>query len=247
MLIRAFRVTDRLGNAALRVGAWLAMALVEQTASLLRALLAAVMAVLSLVIAVVRGIGGVAGRVARRGQLPPESAYEAGPTRARRELMAQRAAEAELKPAVVKDPLLAQNRALSAFAVVLLLLLLAVLIIQGTDEEETPFPAGGGGWPQAADTPLPTALFPTPEPTPTPLPDPLRVGGSVAFTLRENGQDDIWVINVGESGPLRLTNSPADDRDPAWSPDGTRLPLPVTATATGNCTSCRWTRGRRRA
>jgi Tol biopolymer transport system component len=28
---------------------------------------------------------------------------------------------------------------------------------------------------------------------------------------------------VGESGPIRLTNSPADERDPAWSPDGRLL------------------------
>lgn len=225
MLIRAFRVTDRLGNAALRVGAWLAMALIGQVTELRRALVGVAVATAGVIAGVALGIAGAVTSVARLGRHPaqPESEATPGSTGRRRELMAQRAAEAELKPTVVKDPLLAQNRALSAFTVLLLLILLAVLIIQGTDEEEAPFPSGGAGWPQAADTPLPTALFPTPEPTPTPLPDPLRAGGSVAFTLHENGQDDIWVINVGESGPLRLTNSPADDRDPAWSPDGTRL------------------------
>ena len=31
------------------------------------------------------------------------------------------------------------------------------------------------------------------------------------------------VMNADGSNGLRLTNHPADDRDPTWSPDGTRL------------------------
>jgi hypothetical protein len=91
------------------------------------------------------------------------------------------------------------------------------------NNDNTNPPAISGQWPQARQTAVPTALFPTPIPSSTPVPDPLRVGGSLAYTLRENGQEDLWTISVGESGPLRLTNSPADERDPAWSPDGTRL------------------------
>lgn len=41
--------------------------------------------------------------------------------------------------------------------------------------------------------------------------------------MRERGQTDIWALNVGTRDAIRLTNDPADDRDPAWSPDGTRL------------------------
>jgi TolB protein len=224
MLVRAFRVTDRLTNAALRIAAWAAMAILEQAAGLRRAVLGFVAALARAIVGffavIVGALAGIGRATQRAGKIAPAGS-ETGSLR-RRDLMAQRAAEAELKPAVIKDPLLAQNRALSAFAVLLLLVLLAVVVIQ-TTEEDPALPAGGGGWPQAADTPMPTALFPTPLPTPTPIPDPLRVGGSLAYTLRDNGQDDIWVIGVGESDPLRLTNSPADDRDPAWSPDGTRL------------------------
>lgn len=71
-------------------------------------------------------------------------------------------------------------------------------------------------------TPEPTN---TPAPTPTPwaTPDPLNSGGSVAFTLRQNGNSDIYALSIGQSQPIRLTDDAADDRDPAWSPDGERL------------------------
>lgn len=34
---------------------------------------------------------------------------------------------------------------------------------------------------------------------------------------------DIWVINLDGSGATDLTNSPGDESDPSWSPDGTRI------------------------
>src|SRR5690606_2185558 len=69
----------------------------------------------------------------------------------------------------------------------------------------------------ATAVPAPTA---TPAATPTPwaTPDPLNSGGSVAFTLRQNGNSDIYALSIGQSQPVRLTDDPADDRDPAWSP-----------------------------
>lgn len=67
-------------------------------------------------------------------------------------------------------------------------------------------------------TPTPVA-----SPTPWPTPDPLNSGGSVAFTLRQNGNSDLYVLSIGQSQPVRLTNHPAGDRDPAWSPDGRQL------------------------
>jgi TolB protein len=76
--------------------------------------------------------------------------------------------------------------------------------------------------------PSPTPTVPPPTatplpPTPWPTPDPLDGGGSVAFTLRRNGNSDLYVLSIGQSQPVRLTNHPADDRDPAWSPDGSEL------------------------
>jgi TolB protein len=55
------------------------------------------------------------------------------------------------------------------------------------------------------------------------VPEVLQVSGSLAYVVHENGQDDIWAVGVGSRTPIRLTNNPADDRDPAWSPDGRRL------------------------
>jgi TolB protein len=222
MLVRAFRVTDRLGNAFLRVSAWAAMSMAEQAAHLKNGLIGLVQGAAF----TLTGFFALLLGTARRTQQTAHQAYEVtqGATARRQERMVQRAIDGDLKAAVVKDPLLAQNRALSAFAVLLLLALLVVVVLETTNDDKGTIPPGAGAqWPQARSTAVPTALFPTPLPTDTPIPDPLRVGGSLAYTLRENGQEDLWAISVGESDPLRLTNSPANERDPAWSPDGTRL------------------------
>ncbi|MGD2078960.1 MAG: DPP IV N-terminal domain-containing protein, partial [Chloroflexota bacterium] len=82
-------------------------------------------------------------------------------------------------------------------------------------------------------TPLPSPT-PTPTPSPTPIviqaeadlwptPDPLSQGGSVAFSRRENGNGDLYALALGRTAPIQLTDHPADDRDPAWSPDGRYL------------------------
>ncbi len=68
-------------------------------------------------------------------------------------------------------------------------------------------------------TPVPT-LIPI---TPAPTPDHLASGGSVAFVQRVNGNLDIYALAVGLEKPIRLTTDPAEDRSPAWSPDGRLL------------------------
>jgi Tol biopolymer transport system component len=37
------------------------------------------------------------------------------------------------------------------------------------------------------------------------------------------GQPDIWVMDADGSNPVRITNTPADNQDPAFSPDGSRI------------------------
>jgi TolB protein len=75
-----------------------------------------------------------------------------------------------------------------------------------------------------ATSPAPTATpTPQPSPTPWPTPDPLDGGGSVAFALRQHGNSDLYALSIGQSQPVRLTDHPAGDRDPAWSPDGTEI------------------------
>lgn len=79
--------------------------------------------------------------------------------------------------------------------------------------------------PTITPTPLPT-YTPTPAIialTPWPTPDPLSSGGSVAFSLRHQGHTDLYVLSVGQQAPVRVTNHPAEERDPAWRPDGRQL------------------------
>lgn len=45
-------------------------------------------------------------------------------------------------------------------------------------------------------------------------------GRQVAFMARDNGNWDIYLININGSGRRQLTTDPAQDGLPAWSPDG---------------------------
>jgi TolB protein len=72
---------------------------------------------------------------------------------------------------------------------------------------------------------LEPTLTPTPQfvaPTPTPV-SPFGGGGAIAFSLRRNGNSDIYAVNAGDKQLIRLVNHPADDAAPAFSPDGTEL------------------------
>ncbi len=78
--------------------------------------------------------------------------------------------------------------------------------------------------PEPTNTPLPTTT-PSPTPitialTPFPTPDPLAGGGSLVFAQNKDGNTDLFVLSVGQDRPFRLTNDPAVDRNPVWSPDG---------------------------
>lgn len=50
-------------------------------------------------------------------------------------------------------------------------------------------------------------------------------GGSsaIAFVSSRPGNDEIYAIDPDGRNLRDLTNNPADDRDPSWSPDGTKL------------------------
>jgi Tol biopolymer transport system component len=46
----------------------------------------------------------------------------------------------------------------------------------------------------------------------------------IAFdSFREGGQNDIYLMNADGTGIVNLTNNPAVDGEPAWSPDGRRI------------------------
>jgi TolB protein len=65
-----------------------------------------------------------------------------------------------------------------------------------------------------------------PTPTDTPSPAPTNVGGRsrlIAFTSTRDGNSEIYMMNADGSDQRNLTQHPAWDSDPAWSPDGQRL------------------------
>ena len=47
--------------------------------------------------------------------------------------------------------------------------------------------------------------------------------GKIAFSSDRGGNSDIYVMDPDGGGVLRLTDDPAEDLQPTWSPDGTRI------------------------
>jgi dipeptidyl aminopeptidase/acylaminoacyl peptidase len=47
--------------------------------------------------------------------------------------------------------------------------------------------------------------------------------GKIAFETNRDGNLEIYSMNPDGSGQTNLTNDPAEDTDPVWSPDGTRI------------------------
>ncbi|MCB9438457.1 MAG: PD40 domain-containing protein [Anaerolineales bacterium] len=67
--------------------------------------------------------------------------------------------------------------------------------------------------------PTPTATIARPTATATvPPADPL-----MAFTSDRDGNAEIYVVYQGDAGEQRLTDNPATDRSPSWSPDGNTI------------------------
>ncbi|GAB4551476.1 MAG: hypothetical protein OHK0023_18470 [Anaerolineae bacterium] len=223
MLIRTLRLTDKLIQAALRVLTRLFEALARQL-YLWRLSLGGIIAFLA----------GFAAQTVQGGrslyQTTAERGREIMARRAEhvREAQAQRTLQGVDKVILREDPLRTQNRALSLFTVFLLVSLI-VLVLWATSggssagttiaaNVETALPLI-----PTQPTPTLTAQPPTPSPSPTLPPDPSRIFGSLSFSARSGGRDNLFAINIGRTEMLRLTNTPTDDRDPAWSPDGTKL------------------------
>src|SRR5688572_26708415 len=208
MLVRTFRLTDKLSNALLRLLVWLSDGLLDQT---YRFRLAVVGSLQALWFTVVQSM--------QSGRITYQSQEE------RRALMARRAAEAAARTALREDPLKTQNRALSMFTVALMAVLL-IMILWFTNNSvlntgQTPRGSGNVLLPlqtKGGPTPLPTLI-----PTSTPIPDALNDPGSIVYSLRQNGRDNLWVLGIGQSTAIRLTNTATDDVDPVWSPRGDRI------------------------
>ncbi|PYO97086.1 MAG: hypothetical protein DMD60_08130 [Gemmatimonadetes bacterium] len=47
--------------------------------------------------------------------------------------------------------------------------------------------------------------------------------GTIAFHSTRDGDFDIYIMNADGSRPTQLTNTPDNDIDPIWSPNGKRI------------------------
>jgi TolB protein len=133
-----------------------------------------------------------------------------------------------MESSLTEDPLVQRNRLLSGVTVVLLASLIGIVLWSTGPAQNIgrnlPSAVGDVNLLSATQQPATSVpLLATGVPTVTPLPAILEARGSLAYTVREMGQDDIWAVNIGDRTPLRLTNSPEDERDPVWSPDGRKL------------------------
>ncbi len=212
MLVRAYRLTDKLG-----------VVILKSSVALTETMLAGIGMIWRRVVDVLLLIGGVLWFILRPlwallsivfGGIGGRFGRTSGRTmRAGKGRMAQRAARAnaraEMEVGVVEDPLRAQNRALSGVAVVLLAVLVGV-VLWATNPARTAssdVPPLDSALFAPQDVPPPTSaviLQSTPVPTTTPLPAILEARGSLAYVVREQGQTDIWAVSVGNRTPIRL-------------------------------------------
>jgi len=238
MLLRAYRFTDRfalialkttLGTATLASDGvrWVLGRPTGRRSGLLGILGFIGSILLRLLMLIGAGVGvlaGLGGKAVTRGVNTAAGSAQGA--------MARRATRAEMRAAIPEDPLRARNRALSGLLVVALAAVIGI-VIWATQ----PRPNNGFGLqnpdlavaqlsnPQNATATPSDGISVVPQviPTVTALPAVLESRGTIAFTLRENGQTDLWAVPVTTRQPIRITNDPADERDPAWSPDGTKL------------------------
>ena len=47
--------------------------------------------------------------------------------------------------------------------------------------------------------------------------------GTIAFCSFRDGNSEMYVMNVNGSNQTRLTNDPATEQEPSWSPDGSKI------------------------
>jgi len=81
-------------------------------------------------------------------------------------------------------------------------------------------PRGNGVTPSRADRALTRVTFgPGLQTDATFSPD----GRTIAYASDRGGNFDIWIQPVSGGQPRQLTSSPAQERQPSWSPDGRRL------------------------
>lgn len=232
MLLRAYRITDKIGIVILKLSAALVDATLEGLYIIRRAAVGLFVLILSILWMLLKPIRMIVSRLFPSISQAGTRAVS-GVGGAASNSMARRAKRMQLDASMREDPLKAQNRALNALTIILLVALVGVLL-WATNPARNPTQIAlqpnnefNASLFAANDTPEPTQgganLLPTMIPTATALPQLLQVQGAIAYTAFEGGQSDIWAVPIDGRAPIRITNDAADERDPVWSPDGRRL------------------------
>jgi Tol biopolymer transport system component len=106
----------------------------------------------------------------------------------------------------------------------LITILLIVTLLAACAPTGTPVP------PTVTPTTVPTSTLtltpissPTATATLTPTPNPKPATQLIAFSSNEQGNWDVYRINLDGTGKTQLTFTANDERLPAWSPDGSKL------------------------
>ncbi len=85
----------------------------------------------------------------------------------------------------------------------------------------------GASLPTAAPTIAPPTLAPPTQPipsdTPPTVPTTAPLEGVILYESNLDGNPEIYATNASSGVTFRLTNHPATDTQPAWSPDGSRI------------------------
>lgn len=171
------------------------------------------------------GVFGARG-VSRTSAAVVQSAGESASTS-----MARRAARAEIDAIVTEDPLRKQNQLLSVAFVALGISVIGIVLWATDPSQSGTVPVANppvenvssvfNATVQPTDSVGSLIIAATAIPTATEIPEVLQVRGAVAYVVREQGQNDIWAVNIGSRSPIRITNDDADENSPAWSPADT--------------------------
>jgi len=132
--------------------------------------------------------------------------------------------------------------------ILLALLVIACLAVHGCGQSSSTLaPVSTAAPPASTPTAMPattTPLPPTAPPASADTPPPAEVpsqapaaAGEIAFYSERDGNAEIYVVNADDTGWRRLTDDPAEDVCPDWSPDGTQLVF-ITARHDPNPTGC---------
>ncbi len=195
--------------------------------NIIRQIVTLLFAILGRILSFTFGLFGFAGRrVAQGGSVATRSVSKGAS-----ESMARRAARAEIDATVAEDPLRSQNRLLSGAFVFLGVVIIGIVLWATDPSRANTAPLANAPVENISSVFNSTPIQPTQAnsaiigatavPTATQIPEVFQVRGAISYVAREQGQDDIWAVNVGSRNPIRITNDPADETSPAWSPPDT--------------------------